>query len=291
MTSLDGLYITDLCEAKIAVHSGVKNEMEEFRTTRQLKLCIFPLYNITGSILKLCYLNARSVHRHFQDLRGDLNYSSTDINIFAETRCSSQDPDDLYHLAGYNLFHNDSHNFSNGMRPCGGIAVYSKVPYVPGYPFFYNVVVENSFIKNIIYYSRRTELRTIYIGIEITVIKIITLEDWTIIGIYRSPKVPVRQLCEALTELLNIISPHNNIFLGDFNINCLVEAERRPLYNLLVRDKHYKQLISTYTTDNKTLIDHIFTNITHLDIQSGVLETYFTDHKAVWASFHNFTST
>ena len=25
--------------------------------------------------------------------------------------------------------------------------------------------------------------------------------------------------------------------------------------------------------------------------QSGVLETYFTDHKAVWASFHNFTST
>ena len=110
-----------------------------------------------------------------QDLRGDLNYSSTDINIFAETRFSSQDPDDLYHLAGYNLFQNHSHNFTNGVRPYGGIAVYSKVPYVPGYPFCYNVH-----------------------GIEITVTKIITLEDWTILGIYRSPKVPVKQLCEAL---------------------------------------------------------------------------------------------
>ena len=107
---------------------------------------------------------------------------------------------------------------------------------------------------------------------------------------YRSPKVPVRQLCEALAEVLNIISPHNNIILGDFNINWLVDTERRPLYNLLARDKNYKQLISTYTTDNKTLIEQIFTNIAHLDIQAGVLETYFTDHKAIWASFHNITS-
>ena len=87
---------------------------------------------------------------------------------------------------------------------------------------------------------------------------------------------------------MNIISPHDDIIFGDFNINWLVETERRPKYNLLVRDEHYKQLISTYTTDNKTLIDHIFTNITHFNIQAGVLETYFTDHKAVWATFHNF---
>ena len=113
--------------------------------------------------------------------------------------------------------------------------------------------------------------------------------DWTIVGIYRSPKVPVRQLCQAIVETLNSITPDNNIIiLGDFNINRLVETERRPLFNLLVRDKHYKQLISTYTTHNKTLIDHIYTNIkSYLDIQAGVLETYFSDHKAVWVSFSN----
>ena len=113
--------------------------------------------------------------------------------------------------------------------------------------------------------------------------------DWTIIGIYRSPKVPVRQLCQAIGETLNTIKPDSNIIiLGDFNINWLVETERRPLFNLLVRDKHFKQWISTYTTDNKTVIDHIYTNIkSHLDIQAAVLETYFSDHKAVWVSFSN----
>ena len=57
-------YITDLCESKIAVHPDVKKEMERLRTSAKVKLCISPLYEITGSVLKLCYLNARFVHRH-----------------------------------------------------------------------------------------------------------------------------------------------------------------------------------------------------------------------------------
>ena len=82
--------------------------------------------------------------------------------------------------------------------------------------------------------------------------------------------MPVRQLCEAIAEVLNNISPNTNIIIGDFNTNWLVETDRRPLYNLLVRDKHYKQLISTYTTHNNTVTDHIYTNISNIDIQAGV---------------------
>ena len=50
-----------------------------------------------------------------------------------------------------------------------------------------------------------------------------------------------------------------------------------------------KQWISSYTTDRKTILDHLYTNIPDLlvDIPTGVLETYFTDHKAVWASFRD----
>ena len=103
-------------------------------------------------------------------MRKDLNYSSSDINIFAETRFSSQDPNDIN---GYNIFRNDNLNSSNGLvRPYGGTAVYSKIPYLPGYPYCHNIH-----------------------GIEITVIKVMTRKNWTIIGIYRSPKVSVRQLC------------------------------------------------------------------------------------------------
>ena len=266
VTTIEGLYITDLCENKIAVHPDVKKEMERLRTSARLKLCISPLYEITGSVLKLCYLNARSVHKQIQDLCNDLNYVSADINIFAETRFSLQDTDEMYYIPGYELFRNDNSNSSNASRPYGGTAVYSKIPYLTGYPCCNNIH-----------------------GIELTIIKMISPVDWTIIGIYRSPKVPVTQLCQAIAETLNSITPDDNvIILGDFNINWLVETERTPLFNLLVRDKHYKPLISTYTTDNKTLIDHIYTNIkSHWDIQAGVLETYFSDHKALWVSFSN----
>ena len=57
----------------------------------------------------------------------------------------------------------------------------------------------------------------------------------------------------------NLYSIIDSIIVGNFNINWLIETVRRPLYNLLVRDKGYKQLISTLTTDNKIAIDYIYT--------------------------------
>ena len=190
-----------------------------------------PLNHITDSRLKLCYLNAKSVHKHIQDLRKDLNYSSSDINILAETRFNSQDPNDMYDISGYNLFQNDYFNSSN----------------------------------------------------EITVIKVMTCENWTILGIhvYHSLKVSVRQLCEAISLVLNAILLDNSIIVGEFNRNWLIETERRALFNLQLRDKGYKQLISTYTTDNKTAIDHIYTNISQLDFQASVLEKCFTENRVV----------
>ena len=59
-----------------------------------------------------------------------------------------------------------------------------------------------------------------------------TCENWTIMGIYRSPKVSVSQLCEAISEVLNTILNDNSIIVGDFNINWLIETERRPLYKI-----------------------------------------------------------
>ena len=42
--------------------------------------------------------------------------------------------------------------------------------------------------------------------------------------------------------------------------------------------------ISSCTTDNGTLIDHLYTNLFEEDVQAGTLGTYFSDHKAIWAS-------
>ena len=86
--------------------------------------------------------------------------------------------------------------------------------------------------------------------------------------------------------LLQDMPSRCNVIIGDFNVNWMNELERRLLHNLFVTERKYKQLISHYTTDNRTVIDHIYTNIPDLYLTSGILETYFTDHKESGHHFH-----
>ena len=162
------------------------------------------------------------------------------------------------------MFRNDG-QFSVSSRPYGGMVVFSRVEFIPGYPCCHNIS-----------------------GNEITIMKLMILPHVTIIGIYRSPKVPVQQLCHALNEVLNLSTSQFNIFMGDFNINWLDEGNRRPLYNLFVIDNNYRQLVSSYTTDNQTTIDHIYTNLPELQANLHILETYFSDHKAICALINCF---
>ena len=88
MTTVDGLYITDLCENKIALSDDIQNEMHRLRTEGQLSLSVIPIYEKSQISLKVCFLNARSLNKHLSDILQDLDYTSTDVNIFSETRYS-----------------------------------------------------------------------------------------------------------------------------------------------------------------------------------------------------------
>ena len=90
VTTIEGLYITDLCEGKIAVNPHVMAEMDILRSEHNLKLSVSPIYN-TDQIL----------HKHIDDVCHDLNYTNTDINIFSETRFISSDNDSMYTMVMY----------------------------------------------------------------------------------------------------------------------------------------------------------------------------------------------
>ena len=183
--------------------------MEILRTEKPLKLCFTPLYKLNHSDLKVCYLNSRSLHiKHIEDVRKDVNYSSTDILVFSETRFSPLDPDDIYNINGYTLFRNGSSDSSGSGRPCGGTAVYSRIPLRDGYPFAHNID-----------------------GIEFTIIKTERHLDLTIIALYRSPKVPIPRLLSGLRTILGQHSSLQNVIIGDFNINWALECTRPSLYN------------------------------------------------------------
>ena len=266
VTTIEGLHITNLCENKIAVSPHVQTEMKRLRNSGRLNLSVLPLYTANSIPLKICYLNARSLHRHIEDIRKDLNYSSTDISIFSETRFTHSDHDSMYTIDGYSLFRNDGQS-NNTTRPFGGTAVYSSIQFIPGHPYCFN--------RN---------------GVEMTIIKCMYLPHITIIGIYRSPKVAITQFCIALRQVLSHTTTQYNVFIGDFNLNWLNETDRVPLYNLFITEHNYRQLVSLYTTDNKTAIDHIYTNLPESQVQLHLLETYFSDHKSICALINCFNT-
>ena len=252
VTTIEGLYITDLCESKIFVDPKVLKEMELLRNECKLSLCFTPLYMLENNDLKICYLNARSLHKPINDVRKDINYLSADILIFTETRFSPHDPDEMYPIEGYELLKND--DISNVSRPYHGTAVYSKVTMLNGYPCARN-----------------------YHGIELTIAKTVEHPDLIIIGIYRSPRVVLSSFLTAIRTTLGENPSSQVIFMGDFNINWFDEVERRSLYNLIINENGLEQLISSCTTDNGTLIDHLYTKkmekMIEEDVQAGTLET------------------
>ena len=88
----------------------------------------------------------------------------------------------------------------------------------------------------------------------------------------------------ALNDILTEYGTDNTIILRDFNVNWMVEEQRQSLYSLVIEDNGYQQLISSYTTEYNTLIDHVYSNVLDSEVTlcSGVFETYFTDHKIIW---------
>ena len=128
------------------------------------------------------------------------------------------------------MFRNDNQVFNT--RPYGGTAIYSRLQFI---------------VDTLLHLASLTN------GIEITVVKVSTLPNVTITAIYCLPKISLKLLCRSLIQVLDNISFQYNIIIGDFNVNWMNEIKRRPLYNLLVTERNYKQLISHYTTDNRTI--------------------------------------
>ena len=140
VATIEGLYITKLCEDKITVDPKVIAEMNELRNKRKLELCFIPLYTIDKSNIKVCYLNAHSLHKYMDDVRNDFNFISAEIAIFSETRFSLFDEDERYTNDSFRLFQNDGDmNFHSSDRPYGCTAMYTKVPLIQGYPYSRNI--------------------------------------------------------------------------------------------------------------------------------------------------------
>ncbi len=123
-------------------------------------------------------------------------------------------------------------------------------------------------------------VRCNYNDVEITLLRLNQpIHNLNIVEIYRSKsKVKISKFIEALKNLfLAAINDPNApvIIIGDFNINFMENAsDKKSLCKYLIEENKFTQLIHEVTTDYKTQIDHIFTNIPERVKNSGVLESY-----------------
>ena len=188
-----------------------------------------------------------------------------DVNIFVETALCSNDCSQAYFIPNFTLFRND---FNLASRTTYGAVMYVK--------------------QNVKILSQ--PLRCNYNDVEMTLLKVDNpINNLHIVGIYCSKsKVTISRFQRALKHLFDNVFDDSNvplIILGDFNINLFEkESEGNAIYKYLTQEKQCVQIINRITTDYKTQIDHIYTNLQERVQSSGVLESYFSDHKPIFIS-------
>lgn len=260
------LHILNLNEKKICTSEKVKQEMSRLRE-QPLVPCIPCLYNNDQpSRIKVLFHNVRSLHLHFDDIKCDYNVQAADVNIFVETRLCHSDNNAIYEIDHFKLFRNDFCPQSN-VRTAYGTAIY---------------------IKNSIKCTSEP-YRCNFNDVEITVCIVHEpIPNLHIIGIYRSKaKVNLQNFVTAINHVLDTVICDCNtptVILGDFNVDLMDQrsSQCKTLINCLINQRGYTQLLNQYTTDYRTQIDHIYTNVPN-DVQSvGVLESYYSDHKPVY---------
>ena len=74
-----------------------------------------------------------------------------------------------------------------------------------------------------------------------------------------------------------------NIILGDFNENILAKSDLR--LSTLMSSHGFSQLVHRPTTDNGTLLDHVYYDRPSEWHRVHVIDTYYSDHDIVHCSF------
>ncbi|XP_077983288.1 uncharacterized protein LOC144438132 [Glandiceps talaboti] len=127
-------------------------------------------------------------------------------------------------------------------------------------------------------------------------IEVINRNNKFIIGtIYRPPSSNSDIFIDSLEQILyHRVQGYAGCFLvGDFNIDVSkpCEATADKLLSVL-SCLHFEQTIITptrITGASETTIDHLYTNMAHLNITSGTLLAHISDHLPTFAFFHSMT--
>ncbi|KAK0145565.1 ATP-dependent DNA helicase PIF1 [Merluccius polli] len=268
-TSLRGLNITDFEKKKIYADPEITAAMENmnhasFECARPL-LQHVKLAEGTAQNFKLIHHNAQGLPSHIEDLKCHHELALADVLCITETHLSGSFVSPTFHLEGYNMFARSRQvsytNFPDmATKDGGGVAVYCKS----------HIQAEAQR-----YFQNVTDLEFVVVKLEAPVRAVIA-------AVYRPPHFCLKKFLPNLESLLDSLDMMNHqpvIVSGDFNEDLLCKGKKA--IQELFQSKGYTQLITAATTENRTLLDHIYVSQPHTCVQSGVLQTYYSYHSPV----------
>ena len=232
--------------------------MQRLRTEASLKLSYTPLYKIDPSRIKLVFNNARSLHKHFEDVQFEPNVLSADVIGFAESRLCTRDEDVHFALNRFRLVRLDE--AAHETRPHHGLALYAKEHFE-----IQEVIKHHSqfceFIFAKLHSKRKGQLQ--------------------VVVFYKYPKSSQTDLKKDIISSLKPLVGHDVklVIMGDFNVP--VNEAGSPFVSFMETLFCCSQYIQQPTTDHGSLLDLVFANC---DAFCDVIEAYWTDHKLIYCA-------
>ncbi|KAK3100565.1 hypothetical protein FSP39_021862 [Pinctada imbricata] len=212
--------------------------------------------------INLILFNVQSLLHNVKQMRTDERFTNSDAIMVTETWLKSEERNDAVQIDNFTFSHQvryDSYSNSSSVTSKlkessgGGVGVYIK---------------ESSTLKT-------SKLH--HTDIEGMVLKL--MEKLQILVIYRPQAYPVSLFLERLANITSILTVKNVpcIVMGDFNENILQNNGKIQSFMI---SKNFKQVVTSPTTENGTLIDHVYVS-KNLDVTTNIIPTYYSDHEAV----------
>ena len=203
--------------------------------------------------IKICHLNVRGYLNHVSDIKIDPNICSADIMCFTETHLRNSD---VIHINSQPTKHHVSFRKDRLTgADKGGVMIFVH-PQISASPLNINIP-----------------------GLEFigAITSPVPNKQLVIITVYRrSTSTSIQHFISMLQQLLShpTFLQKNILVLGDFNEDLM---QNKTKINNYFKQHGYKQLIHQPTTDQGSLLDHIYFNGTSTTT-TEVCDTYYTDH-------------
>ena len=221
---------------------------------------------ILPNSLSISHTNIRSLKRNFDAFKELFEYDlKSSFNVIALSEIWNIRDVEQYNISGYNL-----ELQCRMAQRGGGVGAY----------------VHTSFDYKRISNWSLSNAESLWLKINIK-------NMYIIVGVvYRKPGSNLEEFSDDLNRLLQNMNLDRSpcIIVGDLNINLLSQHDKSKDFLRMTESYGLRQLITDptrVTNTTSSLIDHIYTNISSHNIQSGCIVVEISDHFPVFAIFEN----